>query len=261
VSAQTYAQPHGNLLFHWERPRRRKLAIAGFILASLGLHAVCFYLFQVIYPPAIALLPPPARVSVIAPTSDEARSFLEWLDAEDPALASQTQRPANAPEYQLPKVAHVPSYLTMPPQLKELPPQKPQPNIVSAMPPGPVPMTSPTNPPARVGAPSTLRFSEELDGRAFASPPLKFHASSRAAPESGLFRIAVDDRGIVRFVFLEQSSGDAALDEQAQSDLARVRFAAEKTLPSGSPNEKLTWATATIEFGNDIALPSAEAAP
>jgi hypothetical protein len=149
----------------------------------------------------------------------------------------------------------------MPPQLKELPPQKPQPNIVSAMPPGPVPMTSPTNPPARVGAPSTLRFSEELDGRAFASPPLKFHASSRAAPESGLFRIAVDDRGIVRFVFLEQSSGDAALDEQAQSDLARVRFAAEKTLPSGSPNEKLTWATATIEFGNDIALPSAEAAP
>ncbi len=66
-------------------------AIAGFLLASAALHALCFYLFQVVYPPAISLLPPPAQVSVIAPTSDDARAFLNWLDAEDPALASQTR--------------------------------------------------------------------------------------------------------------------------------------------------------------------------
>ena len=31
MSASSYAQPQGSLLFHWERPRRRKLAILGFI--------------------------------------------------------------------------------------------------------------------------------------------------------------------------------------------------------------------------------------
>jgi hypothetical protein len=75
VSAGAYAQPAGNLLFHWERPRRRKLAIAGFLIASVALHGFCFLLFQIIYPPTISLLPPPARVSVIAPTSEEARTF------------------------------------------------------------------------------------------------------------------------------------------------------------------------------------------
>ena len=90
MNAESYAPAPGGLLFRWERPRRRHFAIAGFLLASAALHALCFYLFQVVYPPAISLLPPPAQVSVIAPTSDEARTFLNWLDAEDPALASQT---------------------------------------------------------------------------------------------------------------------------------------------------------------------------
>ena len=62
-------------------------------------------------------LPPPARVSVIAPTSPEARTFLHWLEAEDPPLSSQTQRPVEARPYQLPKLAHVPSYIAVPPRL------------------------------------------------------------------------------------------------------------------------------------------------
>ena len=79
--------------------------------------ALCFYLFQVVYAPAISVLPPPAQVSLIAPTSEEARTFLTWLEAEDPALASQTQRSADARAFQLPKLAHLPSYVAFPPQL------------------------------------------------------------------------------------------------------------------------------------------------
>jgi hypothetical protein len=96
MNAPSLAQHPGGLLFGWEKPRRRKAAIAGFLFASAALHALCFYLFQVVYPPAISLLPPPAQVSVIAPTNPEARTFLNWLNAEDPALATQTQRPADA---------------------------------------------------------------------------------------------------------------------------------------------------------------------
>jgi hypothetical protein len=257
VSASTYAQPHGNLLFHWERPRRRRLAILGFIGASLGLHALCFYLFQVIYPPAISLLPPPARVSVIAPTSTEARTFLNWLDAEDPALASETQRPAKAPEYQLPKLDHIPSYMTVAPQLKEMPRQKVARTEPSAMPPGPVEMTTASPPAPPIAVPSTIRFSGALGGRALTLPALSFHASSREAPQTARFRVAVDGGGIIRYYLLAQSSGDAALDEQAQKYLALCRFDRSEN----SPNEKLTWAMATIDFGTDLKLPAAAENP
>ena len=122
MTAQAQARAPGDLLFHWERPRRRKLAIAGFLVLSAALHAFGFYIFQVVYPPPIALLPPPAQVTLIAPTSPEARTFLNWLSAEDPALASQTQRPSDARAFQLPKLAHIPSYVAVKPQLKNFPP-------------------------------------------------------------------------------------------------------------------------------------------
>ncbi|MBA3962969.1 MAG: hypothetical protein H0X40_13875 [Chthoniobacterales bacterium] len=258
MSGSTY--PAGDLLFHWERPRRRRLAIAGFILASLGLHALCFLLFQVIYPPTISLLPPPARVSVIAPTSDEARSYLQWLAAEDPALASQTQRPAETRAYQLPKLAHIPSYTTVPPQLRQLPPRPAKNLAVSAMPPAPVPMNSLGEEPPSVAVRSTIAFSGALQNLAATQPDLKFHPSTRDAPEDSRFRIAVDTMGVVRYSLLESSSGDSALDDQARRYLALCRFA--RTTKTNLPNDKLIWATAAVNFGNDlITPPAAERAP
>jgi hypothetical protein len=260
MSAQSYAQPPGSLLFRWERPRRRRYAIAGFLLASVGLHALCFYLFQVVYPPAISLLPPPAQVSVIAPTSAEARTFLNWLNAEDPALASQTQRPADARAFQLPKLAHVPSYMAVPPELKELPTRRFVHTVPSAMPPAPVPVAPAASPAPPVLAPTTLVFSDALRNLPVSHPDLKFQASLREAPQSTRFRVAVDSLGIVRYSFLEQSSGDAALDEQARHYLVLCRFQSGE---GRTPDQGLIWATANLEFGTDLELPptAAERAP
>src|SRR5205823_9039811 len=174
----------------WEPPRRRKLAIAGFLLLSAVLHAFGFYIFQVVYPPPIALLPPPAQVTVIAPTSPEARTFLNWLNAEDPALASQTQRPADARAFQIPKVAHVPSYLAVPPRLKELPQRRVSPVVSPAMLPAPVPEASVAASIPAVVAPTTLYFSDPLRDLRVTRPGLKFRASSREAPQSARFRLA-----------------------------------------------------------------------
>ena len=80
-------------IFNWEGPRHRKLAIAGFIAASFVLHITGFYLFQVVYPPIVSLLPAPQRVNLIAANSEQAVTLLRWIDAEDPALASTTRRP------------------------------------------------------------------------------------------------------------------------------------------------------------------------
>ncbi len=252
MSAQSYAQPHGNLLFHWERPRQRKLAIAGFLAASVGLHALCFYLFQVVYPPTISLLPPPARVSLIAATSPESQSYLNWLEAEDPALASQTQRPADARAFQLPKLTHIPSYVAAPPRLKEPPAAQISPATPSAMPPAPVPVRTTSAPSTAPIAPSTLIFSDGLHDLPVTHPALKFQASSREAPQSARFRVAVDSLGVIRYLFLEQSSGDSALDEEARQYLVLARFQPGPPL-TNSPG--ITWATASFEFGNDLQLP------
>ena len=260
MNAPSLAPHPGGLLFRWEKPRRRKVAIAGFLLASAALHALCFYLFQVVYPPAISLLPPPAQVSVIAPTSPEARTFLNWLNAEDPALATQTQRPAEARAFQLPKLAHVPSYVAVPPRLKEPPARPTIDSVPSAMPPAPVPVAPVAKPAPPLLAPTTVVFSGALGQLAVALPDLKFKASVEEAPPAARFRVAVDSLGVVRYLFLERSSGDAALDAQARRYLVLCRFEPGPPLRN-SPG--LTWASASFEFGSDLGLPpaAAESAP
>ena len=122
MNASVSAPAPTPLLFNWEPPRRRKAAITAFLLASLIAHALCFYIFQIVYPPTVSLLPPPARVSLIAPNSEEGRTLLQWIGAEDPALAFATQRPVEARLRALPALRHIPSYLTFEPALKVAPP-------------------------------------------------------------------------------------------------------------------------------------------
>src|SRR5437868_15174172 len=82
-----------SLLFEWAPPTGEKFLISSFLVGSLIVHALAFYLFRIIYPPAIAVLPPPARVNLIAADSEEGQTLLRWIEAEDPALASATVRP------------------------------------------------------------------------------------------------------------------------------------------------------------------------
>src|SRR5213082_694397 len=119
VASEIASEP---LLFAWGSPGRAKLAIAAFLVISLVAHALCFYIFQIVYPPTIALLPPPARVTFITPASEQGRTLLRWIDSEDPALAFTTRRPSDARLPALPKAEHVPSYFAIQPTLKEIPP-------------------------------------------------------------------------------------------------------------------------------------------
>src|SRR5258707_3054015 len=127
------------LLFSWNSPRRRRAAFLAFLALSLFAHAVCFYIFQVVYPPTVTLLPPPARVALIPPASEEGRALLRWIDAEDPAVAFTTHRPPEARLRALPKVEHVPSYQAMEPTLKELPPFEIDSRAPDSQPPAAVP--------------------------------------------------------------------------------------------------------------------------
>jgi hypothetical protein len=105
-----------------------------------------------------------------------------------------------------------------------------------------------------------IRFTRELDSVISPqTPELKFNSSGRESPEPARFLIAVNDQGEVRHCFLQNSSGDTALDEQARKYLAASRFPALRNSPSSS-STALFWGGATVEWGNDI-TPSPGASP
>jgi hypothetical protein len=240
------------LIFNWDFPRRRNFAIAGFLVLSLVAHAACFYIFQVVYPPIMALLPPPARLNLITPDSEEGRTLLRWVEAEDPALASRTQRPPEARGYVLAKMEHIPSYVTSEPVLKEPPPLVADVRLPSSQPPGAVPMTH-LHPVQKIGVvPTRVTFSREIQSLGAPEvPSLRFTASTNEPPQAVSFRIAVSSRGEILYSFRLNSSADPALDGQARSYLALCRFSAR----SSTSDQSLVWGTATVEWGNDVARP------
>jgi hypothetical protein len=247
-----------DLIFGWDTPARGKWTIVGFLFASLAVHALGFYLFQILYPPAVALLPPPGRISLITPNSDEGLLLLRWLNAEDPALASTTQPPVDGKSLTMPTIQHAPSYLGRQPPLREAPTAPAELRVPSAHPPVPVERLAPRPQSPAKTAPTVVRFSPEFDKQGPAqSPDFKFGTSGRESPQAARFRIAVDEKGTLCYCFLQDSSGDAALDAQARAYLMLCRFSSTAD-PAPAPTG-FTWGTATVEWGNDIVSSSSPA--
>jgi hypothetical protein len=252
VASEIAGEP---LLFNWDSPRRQKAVLASFLVLSLVAHALCFYVFQIVYPTPVAVLPPPARVTFIAPDSDEGRTLLRWIDAEDPALAFTTHLPPGASLRTLPTAVHVASYLASKPMLKDLPPLKPDLGIPSSRPPGAVRSVSrKTAPPMSTGR-TSISFSKDLDQIGVPSlPQSRFAASNKETPETLRFRIAVNDFGEIRYCFPINSSGDPALDEQARLQVLRSRFSSTREA-RGSHGTLLVWGIATVQWGSDVVRP------
>jgi hypothetical protein len=246
------------LIFAWNQPGRRNLAFAGFVVASVAIHLGCFYLFQVVYPSTVSLLPAPQRVNLITANSEQTASLLRWIDAEDPALASTTRRPPHLQRREMGKVEHVPSYFASEPALKEPPPLLADLRVPSAQPPGPVPVIRHSIAPPVGIQPTRVVFSSDLLQLGAAKlVPANFKTSTTEPPQDAQFRIAVDAKGVIAYCFPLISSGDAALDEQVRQHLALCRFATKPTADTG----ELVWGIATIEWGNDVATLNAKPTP
>jgi hypothetical protein len=252
AASEIAAEP---LLFSWDSPRGQKAVLASFLVLSLVAHVLCFYVFQIVYPAPVAVLPPPARVTFIALDSDEGRTLLHWIDAEDPALAFTTLPPPGARLRAFPTVEHVPSYSALEPILKDLPALKPDLRIPSSRPPGAVRSLSRKTAPAIASGRTSISFSKDLDQ--FGAPSLpqsRFVASNKEAPETFRFRVAVNEFGEIRYCFPIDSSGDPALDEQARLQVIRSRFPPNRGT-GGNPGGSLVWGIATIQWGNDVVRP------
>ncbi|HEY2680547.1 MAG TPA: hypothetical protein VGI59_04430 [Candidatus Udaeobacter sp.] len=252
VATEIAAEP---LLFSWDSPQRRRTMLAAFLVLSLMAHVLCFYVFQIVYPTPVALLPPPGRVTFIAPDSEEGRSLLRWIDAEDPAVAFTTHPPPGARVRALPKTEHLPSYSAVEPILKELPPLKADLRIPSSQPPGPVHSVGRKTASTR-GTPRTyISFSKELDEFGTATvPQTGFAMSNEETPATLRFRVAVNDLGEIRYCFPINSSGDPALDEEVRLQIVRSRFS-PNTQNDSKLDSSLVWGVATIQWGSDVARP------
>jgi hypothetical protein len=253
VTSDIAAEP---LIFSWDSPQGRKITIAIFLALSVVAHALCFYIFQIVYPPTVALLPPPASLTLITPDSEDSRALLRWIDAEDPALAFTTQRPPEATFPELPKAEHVPSYNAITPPLKDLPPLEASVAVPSCHPAWAVNFSSRQAASALGIMATSVLFSDRLTalGRPTFPKP-NFAASKQEAPQAIRFQVAVNRLGQIRYGFPLNSSGDPVLDEQAWMYVTRCRFPVtiSETSNAGSV---FIWGTATIEWGNDVARPN-----
>ncbi len=254
MSTEALTDTNDGLLFNWRPSRRRKLSLFGFITASVALHALCFYLFQIVYPPPAALLPPPGRVSVISPVTEDGRILLRWIEAEDPALAAKTQRAPDTKTFTPPRIAHVPSFATHRPALRDLPPYLPDLRAPEIYPPGPVPRSRSAPATPAPPAKTAIAFADDAAAlRGVQTPEMRFTRSTSESPQPAEFRVAISPAGDVRYCFLQTSSGDAALDEQARQYLALCRFPEIQR----SAARDLIWTSAVVTWGSDLIAPKA----
>ena len=248
------------LVFSGREPGLIPWTLLGFILLSACVHAFGFFIFQTIYPAAARMAPPPAQVGFLAPGTPEADAILRWIDSEDPALAAVPRKAPPVPD--LMTLPYIPSYSggkvhtrpTMSP-----PPEQPLPypdgvsglDLVEVAAPPPAPSTPPPPPAA-----TTLSFSGTLTPIGPLPSFSALHEPEIGELRPASFLLGVSDRGEVRYVFLQDSSGNQALDAGATTILQQVRFR-----PSATP---LTWGFATFHWGSAVfaqTTPEPEASP
>ena len=236
--------PAASLTFDWPRREGFPFILFGCVAASFFAHAATFFLFQVADPLGTSIAPSAPQVSVLTPSSPEAIALLHWIDAQDPALvaAANSVTPPG-----LFDIAYRPSYEKKPVPLGpvEQPVAVPFPaarDPLAIIASGEVKAATP--PAVSAPQPTTVSFSAALASRAPAPlPPLILHARAAAPVEPTRHLIGVNDHGEVRFLFLQNPSGQPALDAQAAAHLQTLAFA-----PSDVP---ITWATATVTWGDD----------
>jgi len=242
------------------------LPLLGFILLSACVHAFGFYLFQALYPPAAHVGAPPVQVGLLTPGTPEADAILRWINSENPARAVEPGRAAIPGLLSLP---YIPSYSTVHarPTMAAAPAEEPlaDPAGASGLELVEMAAASPGASPApRAPAATALSFSGPLRDVAVGGLPALDGLRESDLGEELLparFLLGVAENGEVQYVFLQESSGDKALDASAGRLVEKVRFGAAagaqtsprstsaEPVPSTAP---LTWGFATFYWGSPV---------
>ena len=246
MSARDPGAPPMPLIFDWPRPKRFSFMFLGCVVVSLLAHAATFFVFQVVYPQRVTISQQPPRVSLLTPSTPENIALLHWIEAEDPALAGGGATP-DPPG--LAEIRYQPSYAVPHAAPLNLPAERPEPVRFPA---ARDPLSLIAGASARAGnaapaspsRPTSVSLSGPLASRPLKeTPALSFPTPSTVPLQPSRFFIGVSDRGEVRYVFLQESSGDPAFDSLATAHLRQLSFAVNAS--------SIAWGFALFSWGDD----------
>jgi len=229
------------LIFDWPGRHQLHLVLPFMLIVAAVLHAGIFFVFSIVYPISEGERPDPISAYFPLAGSDDAQRLAVLLPADDPAIFAPGRGDAVPAST---TVAYLPTYAATGSALAPLPTLV-QPKVSAEANFGPVRMPVSPRPAARPPLPTRLEASAPLATRAPALPAgSQFATSGRIPPETLSFLVNVRADGKVAHVFLQDSSGDAALDTSAATLLAQLAFA-----PSDSEE---TWGDISFSWGNDV---------
>ena len=244
------------VIFTWADREGSSWWLVAFIFISFLLHSAAFFLFQGKEPvpprtvrtaPMVQILAAPADPSQRNPEAD---ALLQWIALHDPALVAKVQ--AVEPPGLL-DIRYRPSFQKIRTQPLGAPPDPP----VIQTPPARDPLamirslshSEKIAPAAPQQQATRVEFSAALQLRVKEPRAITATAKTAATVQATIVLAGVNADGETRFAFLQQASGDAALDRDA---LAFVR-----TRNFSKTGHSVVWGTVTIMWGDDIIAPAA----
>ena len=245
---------HDQTTFDWSGSHRSSWTLALLIFLSVILHGAAFF-FVHISTSERQLIPQTAQpvqlLTRFAPDgsiSPENEAVLRWIEAEDPAIAA---RIANVEPAGILDVAYRPSYATSRTQPRSIPAE---PAIIQYPPArdslefimsaDEKPATAVPEAPTRK---TVIAFHAALKSRAPAEVTVALETRSALSLSTAILLVGVNAQGEVRFAFVQSSSGAPEMDAEALRLTSSIHLA-----PAPEP---MTWATASIRWGNDAVAP------
>ncbi len=231
-------------VFHWPARHSTSLSLPGFLLLALALHALSFYLFQVIYPPPVLLPLPAATIELLDPSRPADQEMVTWAETEDPALLSGHRRQARPGQAALLPLPYAPFYSKTEPALEPLPLQQEEAKMPSAIPAAPVGLERTSALPRQADAsfqPVQIIGEQDLARRLPAQlPEFSLTENSRYNGEPVRVLVHILRTGQIDQVYAYGSSGDEEFDRALITYLRSLKLAAS----SGDD----TWEVVTFQY-------------
>lgn len=243
MSSPSPSEP--NLTFQWPADSGFPFLLFFCVLGSLFAHVATFFLFRVVYSEHVTIPQPAPHVSLLTPSTPENAALLRWIDSVDPALVA-TSEPSRPPG--LAEVHYVPSFTSAHTAPLGAPAEKsPEVHFPPAVDHLKAASQFPAEaavPPLASMAPTIWHFPKILTARPVRqSAPMDFSHRATAPVEPTILLLGVNADGEVRFSMVQQTSGDASLDDVALNYLRKMVFE-----PADTP---MTWAFITCVWGSD----------
>jgi len=215
-------------IFSSPRLRGTDGMLSAMILVAIFVHGIVFYLVQTIAPanPRPPISNP--RLTILDSSREADRDFLRWIELNDPAAIALHSIPAQPPQ-ELLTLRYRPSFEKNLPTPLPVDFGKKTGERPLFFPPGQVPdfgHSTATKPRLHPAPPTQVRLSPALP-LTFSEPLIPpIITTDSPAPTRFLVITAPD----TAFIFLEKSSGLAALDTAARTWLARANFPAGRAI-------------------------------